>query len=257
MSKNKQLQRILKDSPQLLKNRIKSKTIEEVETDIENSKNQINDYRTALEQTKAPMVQEFPFFSLPSTRRELVNSALESLWTINKSTYNTIAEALSTINNNTDSLNNLIRILAVTEADLYTKLNKVSKVTKNESDKVEQLSRDIKNTAENANKLSDVQRKMVILRNESLDNLGNRLNLIDKEISKKANQSLLEGLIALVALQESKIEKKADVEVLSSYAKTNDIFTKEAVRKKLRNLWIAYGVTTAALIGGLIVSFLL
>lgn len=250
--RKKQLQHISEDSPQLPKKRIKSKTIEEVETDIENSKNQINNYRTTLEQTKAPMVQELPFFSLPSTRREMVNSALASLWTINKSTYNTIAEALSTINNNTDSLNNLIRILAVAEADLYTKLNRLSNVNKKESKNVDKLSKDIKQTAENANKLSVIQKKMAILRKESLTNLGERFTQIEDNICQKANQSDVKDLSESVKSQGLKIVQ------LDGALKTKaDEAEVNKMKSQLNYIKIAHRITTATLLAGLITSFLI
>lgn len=53
------------------------------------------------------------------------------------------------------------------------------------------------------------------------------------------------------------VEIKADKSDLSIYAKKDVVYTKEEVGKMFKNLWIAYGITTATLLAGLIASFLI
>lgn len=310
MKKNKELSRILPPSKKIPKSYKSAKTIEEVEKDISKAMESISKYKQDLTEFSTPQVQKFPFFSLPDTRRELVNSALESLWQFNKKSLTTIGNALEVQNNNTDSLNHLIRILAVAEAELYTELNRLAKVDKKQAENVNKLSADIKDTATKTNSLSKIQVQMALLRKESLTNLGERLTQIEDNICQKANQievdNLLDSvrsqeyeiaqineslkakadetkvneindlltkkasqsdvvdLLKSVKSQESKIsqlngivEKKVDKSDLSIYAKKDVVYTKEEVGKMLKNLWIAYGITTATLLAGLIASFLI
>lgn len=202
MKQNEELNRILPPStPESCKT---AKTIEEVEKDISKAMKSISDYKQSLTNRSTPTVQKFPFFSSPDTRRELVNTALESLWQSHEDSLLTISKALETLNKNTESLNHLIRILAVGEAELYTELNRLAKVDKKQAKNVNKLSKDIKDIATNTNSLSRIQVEMAILRKESFTNLGERLNQIEDNICR---------------------------------------------------IWIAYGVTTATLLAGLIASF--
>ena len=202
MKQNEELASILPPStPESCKT---AKTIEEVEKEISEAMKSISDYKQSLTNFNIPQVQKFPFFSLPDTRRELVNTALESLWNLHQDSLETIAEALETLNKNTESLNHLIRILAVGEAELYTEVNRLAKVDKKQTKNVNKLSKDITDIATNTNSLSRIQVEMAILRQESLTNLGKRLNQIENNICR---------------------------------------------------IWIAFGVTTATLLAGLIASF--
>lgn len=102
--------------------------------------------------------------------------------------------------------------------------------------------------------------------NETLKAKANesKVNEINDLLTKKASQSDVDDILKSVKSQESKIsqlngilENKADKSDLSQYAKTNVVFSKEEVVKKINNLWIAYGITTATLLAGLIASFLI
>lgn len=182
MKKNEELDRISPPStPESCKT---AKTIAEVEKDISEAKKSISDYKQSLTNLSTPTVQKFPFFSLPDTRRELVNTALESLWQSHEDSLLTISKALETLNENTESLNHLICILAVAEAELYTELNRLAKVDKKQAKNVNKLSKDIKDIATNTNSLSRIQVEMAILRKESFTNLGERLNQIEDNICR-------------------------------------------------------------------------
>ena len=290
MKKNKELSRILPPSKKNPKSYKSAKTIEEVEKDISEAMESISKYKQDLTEFSTPQVQKFPFFSLPDTRRELVNSALESLWQFNKKSLSTIGNALETQNQNTDSLNRLIRILAVAEAQLYTELNRLAKVDKKQAENVNKLSADIKDTATKTNSLSKIQVQMALLRKESLTNLGERFTQIDDDISQKADKSELKEYVKseevytkdkIEKLLDTKADKselsnfalsddvyskleinkalteKVDGSVLTEYPKMDLVFTKEEVDNKLKHLWIAYGITTATLVAGLIASFLI
>lgn len=232
MKKNKELARILPPSTKLPESNKSAKTIDEVEKDISKAMGSISKYKQDLIEFSTPQVQKFPFFSLPDTRRELINSALESLWQFNKKSLSTIGNALETQNQNTDSLNRLIRILAVAEAQLYTELNRLAKVDKKQAENVNKLSQDINTTANQTNSLSKIQVKMALLRKESLTNLGERLTQIEDNICQKANQIEVDNLSYSVSSQESEIAQineslkaKADE---SKVNEINDLLTKKA-----------------------------
>ena len=177
---------------------------------------------------------------MPDTRRELVNSALESLWQFNKKSLSTIGNALETQNKNTKSLNHLICILAIAEAQLYTELNSLAKVDKKQAENVNKLSADIKDTVTKTNSLSKIQVQMALLRKESLTNLGERFTQIDDDISQKANQIEVDNLSDSVRSQESEIAQineslkaKADE---SKVNEINDLLTKKANQTEVDDL---------------------
>lgn len=91
-----------------------------------------------------------------------------------------------------------------------------------------------------------------------------KVNEINDLLTKKANQTEVDDLLESVKSHESIItqqngilENKADKSDLSIYAKKDVVYTKEEVGKMFKNLWIAYGITTATLLAGLIASFLI
>lgn len=240
MKKNKELSRILPPSKKIPKSYKSAKTIEEVEKDISEAIKSISKYKQDLTGFSTPQVQKFPFFSLPDTRRELVNSALESLWQFNKKSLSTIGNALETQNKNTKSLNHLICILAIAEAQLYTELNSLAKVDKKQAENVNKLSADIKDTVTKTNSLSKIQVQMALLRKESLTNLGERFTQIDDDISQKANQIEVDNLSDSVRSQESEIAQineslkaKADE---SKVNEINDLLTKKANQTEVDDL---------------------
>lgn len=254
MKKNKQLTAVLPKHGQISNPMQPVKTIEEVEQDISNAIDQISTYKRKLTEYNPPQVQKFPFFSLPDTRRELVNSALESLWQFNKSTMSTIANALETQNKNTKSLNHLICILAIAEAQLYTELNSLAKVGKKETQNVKELSDTIRHTAEQTNSLSSIQIKMALLRKESLNNLGERFQQIENSISKKADEEKLSNYVLL-----EKVYLKEDIDNLLKRKVDKDTLTQsqKKILDKFKRTIIVFSITSSALLAGLIASFLI
>ena len=98
------------------------------------------------------------------------------------------------------------------------------------------------------------------IRNE-IETLSSRLSTIDEhekqislladEIRQKADLSELKHLTAIVNTQQTKIAAKVEKTDLDHYIKADNF------HNKLKNIWIAYGVTTATLLAGLIASFLI
>lgn len=93
------------------------------------------------------------------------------------------------------------------------------------------------------NELTDSREKLKIL-----NELSNKVSVLEEGIAKKADATELTDL-------QEQLSKKVNANELSSYARTNNVYTKEEVHKKIKLIWTAYGITTAVLLAGLIASF--
>ncbi len=80
---------------------------------------------------------------------------------------------------------------------------------------------------------------------------------IGELINSKAEKTEIKNLSALVEVQKSEIGNKVDKNVLNEYIKAAEVYTKKDIQKWVKHYWIAYGITTATLVAGLIASFLI
>ena len=124
-------------------------------------------------------------------------------------------------------------------------------------------------------KLAQQELEIVLQELEKQNALEQKIDDAIEDLSKKANANELvevkeefkefsqkysgdvDFLKNSINTINERLSKKANIEELSSYAKTNNVYTKEEVCKKVKKIWIAYGITTATLIAGLIASFLI
>ncbi len=146
-----------------------------------------------------------------------------------------LRDRIATLRKDYDNLKNDFEKIQVQDNQLKGEFNEISS-------KINSIGESIGKVQ---NELADSTEKL-----EILDNLSSKVSVLEEDITKKADANELTNL-------QEQLNKKANANELSSYAKTNDVYTKEEVEKKLTRLWIAYGISTAVLVACLIASFLL
>lgn len=146
-----------------------------------------------------------------------------------------LRDRIATLRKDYDNLKNDFEKIQVQDNQLKGEFNEISS-------KINSIGESIGKVQ---NELADSTEKL-----EILDNLSSKVSVLEEGITKKADANELTNL-------QEQLNKKANANELSSYAKTNDVYTKEEVEKKLTRLWIAYGISTAVLVACLIASFLI
>lgn len=92
-----------------------------------------------------------------------------------------------------------------------------------------------------------------------LSQLVSKIEQKHKEAERKLQEKYdkdIQSIKTDIKTQKDDINKKIDKTDLDNYIKTK-VYTKDEVDQKIKYIWIAYGITTATLLTGLIASFLI
>lgn len=93
-----------------------------------------------------------------------------------------------------------------------------------------------------------------------LSQLVSQIEQKHKEAERKLQEKYdtdIQSIKTDIKTQKDDIKKKIDKTDLDNYIKAEEVYTKDKVDQKIKYIWIAYGITTATLLAGLIASFLI